>query len=115
MTRVIVAARVSPFWLPVHGEERIDMPGLPELMPLLWEMDIYPDVKMLEPSPLQTFESPEQAHEQLMGRLYVKPDTEQDEHLKKAIQDLLVETPEGLVTRGIAPGRQGLITWTPER
>lgn len=108
-------SRMSPFWLPVHGEERIDMPGLSELVPLLWEMDIYPDIEMLEPSPLQTFESPVQAHEQLLGRLYVKPDTEQDERLKAAIQDLLVETPDGLIIKDVSRGRQGLITWRPER
>lgn len=107
-------SRMSPFWLPVHGEERIDMPGLSELMPLLWEMDIYPDVEMFEPSPLQTFESQQEAHDQLLGRLYVKPDTEEDERLKKAVEDLLVETPDGLVVRDIGRGRQGLISWTPE-
>ena len=90
------------------------MPGLSELMPLLWEMDIYPEVEMLEPSPLQTFESRQEAREQLQGRLYVKPDTEEDERLKKAVEDLLVETPEGLVVKGVARGRQGLITWKPE-
>lgn len=107
-------SRMSPFWLPVHGEERIDMPGLSELMPLLWEMDIYADVEMFKPSPLQTFESREDAHSQLLGRLYVEPDTEQDERLKKAIEDLLVETPDGLVIKGVTPGRMGLISWTPE-
>ena len=107
-------SRMSPFWLPVHGEERIDMPGLSELMPLLWEMDIYADVEMFKPSPLQTFESTEDAHSQLLGRLYVEPDTEQDERLKKAIEDLLVEAPDGLVIKGVTPGRMGLISWTPE-
>ncbi len=108
-------SRLSPFWLPVHGEERIDMPGLSELMPLLWEMGIYPDVEMFEPSPQQTFESHEHAHDQLLNRLYVKPNTEQDDRLKKAIQDLLIETSDGLAIRDVEPGRQGLIIWSPER
>ena len=104
-------SRLSPFWLPVHGEERIDMPGLSELMPLLWEMGIYPDVEMFEAYEQQTFESQGQAHEQLLTRLYVKPATEQDERLKRAIQDLLIETPDGLAIRNVEPGRQGLISW----
>ena len=90
------------------------MPGLAELLPLLWEMEIYPDVQMLEPSPIQTFESKEQAFEQLNQRLYVKPGTGQEERLKRAIEDLLEETPDGLVVKGIAAGRQGLISWRPE-
>ena len=106
-------SRMSAFWLPVHGEERIDMPGLSELIPLLWEMDIYPNIEMFEPAPRQAFESREEAHEQLQRRLYVMPDTEQDTRLKKAIEDLLVETPDGLVIGGVEPSRQGLITWKP--
>jgi SAM-dependent methyltransferase len=33
-------SRMSPIWTEVHGEERIDMPGLPELLPVLWELGI---------------------------------------------------------------------------
>ena len=87
------------------------MPGLSELMPLLWEMGFYPDVEMFEAYEQQTFESQGQAHEQLLTRLYVKPGTEQDERLKSAIQDLLIETPDGLAIRNVEPGRQGLISW----
>ena len=43
-------SRMSPIWTEVHGEKRIDMPGLPELLPVLWEMEIYPDVAMLPPA-----------------------------------------------------------------
>ena len=42
--------RISKFWNPVHGEERIDMPALPELMNALWEMGIYADVQMMAAS-----------------------------------------------------------------
>lgn len=106
-------SRVSPFWEPVHGEKRIDMPGLTELLPLLWEMEIYPNVEMLEPSPVRGFESEEQAFEQLNQRLYVKPGTGQEEKLRQAIEDLLVETADGLVVKGVTADRQGLITWRP--
>ena len=39
-------AQVSPFWKLVHGEERTELPTLPELLPVLWEMGIFPNVQM---------------------------------------------------------------------
>ena len=64
--------RISRFWKPVHGEERIDMPALPELMNALWEMGIYPDVQMMEPVQSDRFEDREVALTQLRNRLYVR-------------------------------------------
>jgi SAM-dependent methyltransferase len=106
-------ARFSPFWKPVHGEERVDLPGLPELVNVLWEMDICPDVEMLESASPRAFESRESALEQLRARLYVKPDTERDRRLQSAMDELLVETPDGVGIRGAKLRRQGLIAWRP--
>ena len=38
---------MSPLWEAVHQERRINLPALPELLPVLWEMEIYPDVVTL--------------------------------------------------------------------
>jgi len=32
---------LSPLWKAVHLEERIELPALPELLPVLWEMGIF--------------------------------------------------------------------------
>ena len=99
-------SQFSPFWKPEHGEERIDLPALPELLDALWEMDIYPDLEMFEATTSQTVESRETASELLRRLLYVQPDTEEDERLKIAIRELLVEGPDGFVVRGSRPRRQ---------
>jgi hypothetical protein len=39
-------ARYAPFWRYVYGEERVELPGAAEFMPVLWEMGIYPDLEM---------------------------------------------------------------------
>jgi SAM-dependent methyltransferase len=104
---------LSPFWKLVHEEERTDLPALPELVRVLWEMDIYPDVEMLETGGPHAFESREAAMEQLRRRLYVAPDTEQDRRLEQAARELLVEATDGLVVKGSRPRRQGLISWQP--
>ena len=104
-------SRVAPFWRAGYGEERINMPALPELLQVVWEMDIYPDVEMLEAGSPQTFDSVDEAIEQSRRFLWVMPDTEQDKRYQEAARELLVETPEGFVIKGARPRRQGLISW----
>jgi len=107
-------ANLSPMWEPVHGQERVDLPALPELMGVLWEMGISPDLEMLDTGARGGFESWDVAIEQLRRRLYVAPDTEPDRRLQSAARELLVDTPDGLVVRGTPPRQQGLVSWRPE-
>ena len=62
-------ANLSPLWEPVHGEERIDLPALPELVNVLWEIGISPDLEMLETGTRSGFESWDVAIENLRRRL----------------------------------------------
>ena len=107
-------SRFSPFWKPVHGEERIEMPALPEIVNVLWEMDIYPNVDMLEEMGQRGFSNREEALNQLRQRVYVQPGTEKDERLLEAMNDLLVETSDGLTIKGANPRYLGLVSWVPE-
>ena len=84
------------------------MPGVPELLNALWEMDIYPDLEMFEEEA-----SLKAAVELLRQFLYVKPDTEKDRRLQAAVGELLVETPDGFTVRGSRRRRQALIGWSP--
>ena len=107
-------AHLSPMWEPVHGQARVDLPALPELMSVLWEMDIFPHLEMVETTVRGGFESWDAAIEQLRRRLYVALDTEQDGRLQSAARELLVETSDGFVVRGMRLRRQGLISWRPD-
>ena len=102
---------LSPFWQPVHGEERVDLPAMPELLWVLWEMGIFPAVEIVETGAAQQFESREAAIDQLRQRLYVMPDTPKDERLHAAAEQLLAETVDGLVIPGAPRRRQGLLSW----
>jgi SAM-dependent methyltransferase len=120
MARVLVLAymdsplsAVFPFWKAVHGEERIDLPALPQLLKVLWEMDIYPDLELIQTHSPETVASWEVGLALLRELLYVRPDTEKDQLLQKAMCQLAVETPHGFTTRGARPQRQGLISWRP--
>lgn len=107
--------RISPFWKPVHGEERIDMPALPELVNVLWEMGIYPDVQMLGPEPPDRFEDRDVALTQLRNRLYVHAGSAEDERLRASMDELLTDEDGGVAVRGVAWTRQGFLSWKPER
>jgi SAM-dependent methyltransferase len=108
-------SRFDLFWPQVHGEERQQVPGLAEFVPVLWEMDIYPQLEMFDPVPFRAFRTWERALETLRQRLLVAPDTEQDRRLQQAMHALLLETPAGYVIKGATPGRLALISWRPER
>ena len=107
--------RISRFWKPVHGEERIDMPALPELVNALWEMGIYPNVQMLAPVMPDRFEDREVALTQLRNRLYVPSGSAEEARLRAAMDELLEDVDGGVMVKGIAPVRQGYLSWMPER
>ncbi|MGH2586372.1 MAG: class I SAM-dependent methyltransferase [Dehalococcoidia bacterium] len=101
----------SPFWSFVHGEARIDPPALPELLDVLWEMDIYPDLTMIPTESQQTAPDRGAALELLRRVLHVRPDSQEDARLEAAARELLVETPHGVTVRDARPRRQGLLSW----
>ena len=103
--------RISRFWEPVHGEERIDMPALPELVNVLWEMGIYPDVQMLGPVLPDRFEDRDVALTQLRNRLYVRAGSPQDARLQAAMDGLLEDLDGGVAVKGVPPVYQGFIYW----
>ncbi len=103
---------LGPLWKAVHGQDRIDLPALPELMEVLWEMDIYPDVEMFQAGPSQRFDAHEDAVQQVARRLYVAPGTDRERRLRRAVEDLMVQTPDGLTLQDARPRRLGLVKWS---
>jgi SAM-dependent methyltransferase len=104
----------SPLWEPVHGEPRIDLPALPELLPALWEMGIHPNVEMFPPSSRRLLPSRELAVGWARRLLWVEPGSEKDSLLEAALDDLIEETPEGFTLRGARTRPQGLVWWSTE-
>ena len=104
-------SHLSSLWKRVHEEDRINLPALREVLPVLWEMDIHPDLEMLDRSDPELYDSWEDALEEFRRRLYVDPDTENDLRLKEAMKHLLEDTSEGLTLRGVPPRCPGLLSW----
>lgn len=105
-------ASVAPLWEPVHGERRVNLPALPELMGVLWEMGVYPNIRMLTPTPPQTFESEEAAADELARRLFAGENSDARARLEAAASDFLERTADGnLRIIGAKQSRQGAIWW----
>lgn len=118
--RVVVVAfmdapmsMLSPLWKAVHGEERIELPALPQLLPVLWEMGIFPNVEMLPATPRYS-PNIDAAIGIARHMLHVEVGTEKDERLQKAVRELAVETPEGVTLRRGAARPLGIVWWRPK-
>ncbi len=102
-----------PFYERVYGSAPTPLPALPNVLELLWSMDIFPDIAMLPPEASVLDSDRIAALEQLRLRLGVSEGAEADERLRAAADELLEETPHGVVVRGVAPRRQAIVTWKP--
>lgn len=102
-----------PFYERVHGSAPAPLPGLPMVLSLLWAMDVHPDVTMLSGEAPAIAADRDGALEQLRRRLAVEEGTDADDRLRAAADDLLEETPAGMVVRGVAPRRSAIVSWRP--
>ncbi len=106
---------IAPLWEPVHGEPRINLPALPELMNVLWEMDIYPSVQMLRATEPPVFADLESAMAEFTRRLFIGSDTAAALRLGECIKAYLEPVDGGYRVKGARSVRQGVITWEAER
>jgi len=104
----------SPLWNAVHREERIELPALPELLPVLWELSIFPNVEMLTPGVPRSAPNLDVALAMARLMLYVRPGSEEDARLQAAARERAVETAEGVTLRGHQPRPQAVLSWRPK-
>lgn len=105
---------VGPFWKAVHGEERIDLPALPELVPVIWEMGVFPDIEMVEAGRPRTAPNREMAEMWLRRMTWVVPGSEKNAALQKAIDGAYDEEQGAYVLRN-QRSMQGIVTWVTEQ
>lgn len=104
----------SPAWKVVHRETRIDLPALPELLPVLWEMGLFPNVQMMPEIPRPGAPTMDLAIGIARHMLYVEPSSEADQRLLAAAPDLVEETPQGVRLRRPNASRPAVVWWRKE-
>ena len=105
---------LSAFWPPVHGEPRVTLPSVPELLPLLWELGVFPNLEMLSARLPEPFGDRERTLTILRRMTYVKPGSEQDARLHSALDALTEEVPGDIALRDAVASREALVSWSDE-
>ncbi|MDA0988599.1 MAG: class I SAM-dependent methyltransferase [Chloroflexi bacterium] len=108
-------SQANPLWPGVHGQQRLRLPSLRELMQVLWEMGIYPDLEMQPLQEPRGFESRERALEQMRPRLMVEPGSAGERRLEAVLTDLLNEEDGRFKIRDLPPFRPALVSWRTGR
>lgn len=112
MDMVSPLTRFAPLWAKVHEEERINPPGLPELMNILWEMGFTPDLEMFPPAQDPPFVGGmEAARQRLRSVLYIQAGSVEDERLGAALPSTTIQDAGGRLFLDAPPRRQALISW----
>ena len=114
---VIIAFMKSPqahlesLWREVHEEERVHLPGVPELMDVLWQLGIAPELNIIEHLGAHIYGSEKDAISDLRRRLYVNQGTRKDEILTRVLKSDLKPTEQGMELANSDGRISCLISW----
>jgi SAM-dependent methyltransferase len=107
------ASVADAFWPLVHGEERVPLPALPELVELLEARGRTVEVQTLERSP-RTFDSVPALTSFLRRQLFIAEGGDKDVHFRAILPDHIARREDGGWTLADRPtGALGLVTWSP--
>ena len=105
--------QVHHVWEAVHGEPRLSMPTVPQLLPVLDELGIQPEIADLSEQPSLRFASREAAIAGIAPQLYVAPDTEEMQRLERFLDSSLQQQDGAWQLAGAQPVRRCIISWRP--
>jgi SAM-dependent methyltransferase len=105
-------ARVSAlFWQHIHGEPRVRLPAMPELLTLLLARGRLPSVSWVERAP-PTFESVDEALAMARRQLWLQVGSKKDHRLQSLAHDRLMER-DGKFSWAERPSKIGIAAWAP--
>lgn len=100
------------FWHGIHGEPRVRLPALPEMLVLLVARGRLPEVRLVERVP-HSFESADEALAMARRQLWVREGSVKDQRLVAWARRALRTLPDGRVTFDERPSRIGVLSWLP--
>ena len=106
------SAVAEPFWPPIHGEERVTLPSLPDLLELLRSRGRRVDLTMVE-QPLRGYPDEETLVDFVRRQLWIAPGGPKDRRLRGLVHADLVERDRGVGLRRESPRRIGVARWAP--
>lgn len=99
----------AALWPPVHGEERVELPALDDLVGLLRARGRQPRVRTVPRVP-PTWDDDEALRMTARRQLWVEPGSAKDERLTQALSSVAVTGEGGLQLPG-GPRRIGVVDW----
>ncbi|HSO28300.1 MAG TPA: NTP transferase domain-containing protein [Candidatus Sulfomarinibacteraceae bacterium] len=107
------ASAAGPFWPPVHGLERVPLPGLGEFTELLAARGVNPEVMRLATA-RRRWTDRDELVSFLRRQLWTAPGSAADERLMAAVDRLATTDDDGrLVVSGLPPVAIGIVAWKP--
>lgn len=101
----------APLWKAVYGEDRLRLPCRDEVLDVLREQGLTPEVIPLRPIPVTPFGTPAEALDTFRSRLFAAPGTPADARLQAAIHDL-TEVRDGQVwVKDARPRDRQILVW----
>ena len=106
------ASVADPFWPLVHGEERVPLPALPDLLEVLHSRGRKTEVLRVERPP-RTFDSVPALTAFLRRQLFIAEGGEKDLHFRAVLPDRIVNRDGGWTLLDPPHGAIGIVTWSP--
>jgi SAM-dependent methyltransferase len=108
----VPAAAANPLWPLVHGEERVPLPALPDLLELLEAMGRRPAVQRIPIEP-RRFEGRASLEGFVRRQLWIDPAGPKEGRFQAALDELAVEDGGGWTIKGRDREPVGIVTWAP--
>jgi CTP:molybdopterin cytidylyltransferase MocA/SAM-dependent methyltransferase len=108
----VPASAANPFWPLVHGEERVALPALPDLLELLEVRGRPASVERIAIEP-RWFETREALEGFVRRQLWIDAAGPKEKRFQKALDALVVQTADGWTLDGRSVGPVGIVTWAP--
>ena len=106
------ASVADPFWPLVHGEARVALPALPELLDVLRARGRETEVVRVERSP-RTFDSVPALTAFLRRQLFIAEGGDKDVHFRAVLPDHIAQRDGGWTLANPPAGSIGVVSWTP--
>jgi SAM-dependent methyltransferase len=106
------ASVADPFWPLVHGEQRVPLPALPDLLEVLQTRGRETEVVRVERPP-RTFDSVPALTAFLRRQLFIAEGGDKDLHFRAVLPDRIVLRDGGWTLVDPPAGSIGIVTWVP--
>jgi CTP:molybdopterin cytidylyltransferase MocA/SAM-dependent methyltransferase len=108
----VPASAADPFWPPVHGEARVALPALPDVIEWLEARDRRPRVQRLAVD-ARHFVSRDAIVGFVRRQLWIDPAGPKEARFQSALDELTADDDDGWTIKGRGPSDVGIVTWAP--